>query len=175
MIVSIFDFDHTLYQTPLPTEENRELLLIHKNYEKSGWWGRPESLDIELFKITPNAWVFEKYKKHTESGHFKALMTGRIRKLKSEVNKVIEQDGLIFDEYHLCDRRRTIEFKKEMIYDIAERVKPTEIFFYDDRTEHIPTFRKVGDDLEDRLGIKFRLFHVIGLNGYELKYGEKLR
>lgn len=175
MILSIFDFDTTLYDTPLPTDENRELLFVYKGYDGHGWWGRPESLDIELFKISHNPWVFDRYNDHTENGDYKALMTGRIKKLSSEVKKIIDQDGFIFDEFHFADGRKTIIFKEDKIRELIERLRPTEVFFYDDRTEHIPTFRKIGDEIEDKYGIKFRLFHIIGLNGYELEYGKKLR
>jgi hypothetical protein len=175
MILSIFDFDTTLYDTPLPTDENREILSVYRGYERAGWWGRPESLDIELFDIKPNPWTAEKYKQHTENGDCKILLTGRILKLLPEVNKVIEQGKFEFDELHLADGRKTVIFKEDKIRDSIKRLNPTEVFFYDDRTEHIPTFRRVGDDIQDKLGIPFRLFHVIGFNGYELKYKEKLR
>jgi len=102
-------------------------------------------------------------------------MTGRIEKLESAVRKVIEQDGFEFDELHLADGRKTVDFKVSRIKSLVERLNPTEVFFYDDRTEHIPTFRRIGDDIQDKLGIPFRLFHVIGYNGYELKYNQKLR
>tara|TARA_R110000772_G_scaffold2410_1_gene8334 strand:+ start:49996 stop:50523 length:528 start_codon:yes stop_codon:yes gene_type:complete len=175
MILSIFDLDSTLYITPLPTDLNREILSVYRGYEKSGWWGKAESLDTELFDIKPNPWILEKYDTHTKNGDYKVLMTGRIKKLESAVRKVIEQDGFIFKELHLADGRKTIDFKVSRIKSLIEKLKPTEVFFYDDRTEHIPTFRKVGDEIEDTLGIPFRLFHVIGFNGYELKYKQKLR
>ena len=173
-VLSIFDFDDTLYMNPLPTDENRELLRVFKGYEKSGWWGRPESLDTELFDIQMNPWTKEKYEHHTDQDHIKILLTGRVEKLKDSVMNVINQDKLSFDEYLLCDGRRTLDFKSAKIKNLIEKYNPSEVFFYDDRTEHIPTFRKLGDNIEDS-GVKFRLFHVIGHNGYELKYGKKLR
>jgi hypothetical protein len=173
-IISIFDFDSTLYDTPLPTNDNRELLRVFKGYDKSGWWGKSESLDLDLFDIKVIPWVKERYEYHTKENHIKVLMTGRILKLKESVLNVINQDNLNFNEYLLCDGRKTLDFKSSKIMELIEKYNPSEIYFYDDRTEHIPTFRKLGDKIEDS-GIKFRLFHVIGYNGYELKYGKKLR
>lgn len=174
-IISIWDFDGTLYDSPLPTDENRELLRLYRDYDRSGWWGRSESLDIELFDINPNPWVEEKYNFHNDENHYKVFMTGRIVKIKESVHRVINQHNFEFDEFHFADGGKTVDFKSRRILEIAEKHNPTEIFFYDDRTEHIPTFRKLGDKLEDDHNIKFRLFHVIGHNGYELKYGKKLR
>lgn len=174
-IISIFDFDGSLYDTPLPTDLNREILEVFRGFNKPGWWGRPESLDIDLFEIKPIPWVLEKYNYHTSNGHYKVLMTGRVRKLEDQVMKIIDQDKLKFNEYHLSDSRKTIIFKEDRIRKLVEKFNPKEVFFYDDRTDHIPTFRKIGDELEDTLGVKFRLFHVTGFTGYELKYGKKLR
>tara|TARA_R110000772_G_scaffold94317_1_gene192108 strand:+ start:1186 stop:1713 length:528 start_codon:yes stop_codon:yes gene_type:complete len=175
MILSLFDFDTTFYDSPLPTNENREILSVYKGYEKEGWWGSPESLDIELFDIKPNPWTVEKYNQHTKNGDYKALLTGRVKKIESAVMKVIGQGDFKFDEHHFADGRKTLIFKEDKIRSLVERLNPTEVFFYDDRTEHIPTFRRIGDDIQDKLGIPFRLFHVIGYNGYELKYKQKLR
>lgn len=171
----VFDFDATMYDTPMPTDENRELLSIYRNYTKSGWWGRSESLDIELFDINPNPWVLEKYNSHKSNGDTLVLMTGRIFKIKDSVMNIIEQDNLLFDEYHFADGRKTLDFKIDRLSEMVKKYNPNEVFLYDDRTEHIPTFRMFGDKYEDEYKIKFRLFHVIGHNGYELKYGKKLR
>lgn len=173
MILSIFDFDATLFDTPLPTDENRELLSVFKGYNGMGWWGRAESLDTEVFDIKPNPWVKEKYDHHTNLNHTKILITGRIFKIRDSVKNVISDD-FIFDEMHFADGTKTVEFKINKIHEVMKKYNPTEIYFYDDRTEHIPTFRMIGDKIEDS-GVKFRLFHVIGHNGYELKYGKKLR
>ena len=174
-ILVAMDFDATLYLTPEDTLENRELLRIHRNYEKSGWWGRRESLDLGVFDIPINTWTKEKYDHHTELGHRKFMITGRIGPLKQQVLDILDQDNLEFDEYHFS-KGNTLDFKLSILDDMVKRFPDVkEIYFYDDRTEHIPTFRKWGDNIEDEMGIKFRLFHVIGLNGYELKYGKKMR
>lgn len=173
--LAIFDFDATLYNSPLPTDENRELLEVYRGYKSSGWWGRSESLDIDLFDIRPNPWTLERYNDHKKKGDKLALMTGRIFKIKESVRKVISQDGFTFDDQLYADGRRTIDFKLDMLEKFANSGKYNEIYFYDDRTEHIPAFRKAGDKYKDELGIDFKLFHVIGHTGYELKYGKKLR
>ena len=172
MTLSIFDFDHTLYLTPLPTDINRGILSARMGYNGKGWWSRPEALNSNLFDISPNPWTLSRYNYHSEKGHYKVLMTGRIQKLKDEVDKVINQDGFTFHEYFLADNRRTLDFKGDSIYELVDKLNPTTIYFYDDREEHIPIFREIGDDLEDNQGIDFRLFHVTKGMGTEIEYGK---
>lgn len=174
-IIAIFDFDATLFDTPLPTKENREILRLFKGYDKPGWWGRAESMDTDVFEINPNPWIKERYLFHKSKEHTLFLLTGRIQKLKDTVEKLTDTHGFDFDDKYFADGRKTIIFKEDIIRKLVKEHNPSEVYFYDDRTEHIPTFRKIGDNIEDELNIKFRLFHVIGWNGYELKYSKKLR
>lgn len=173
--LAIFDFDATMYDTPLPTQENRDLLEVYRNYTMSGWWGRSESLDIELFSIRPNPWVLERYNTHRDNSDKVVLMTGRVFKIGESVKTVLNQDDITFDDYLFADGRRTLVFKLDKLEQFARSGEYDEIFFYDDRTDHIPSFRKAGDTFKDELGVDLRLFHVIGHNAYELGYGKKLR
>ena len=58
-----FDFDDTLFHTPLP-EEGKKIWKqkTGKDWPHSrGWWSKPESLDTEIFDIPINLNIYEKY------------------------------------------------------------------------------------------------------------------
>ena len=173
--LAIFDFDQTLVMTPQDNKENREILLKKRGYTRPGWWGRPETIDIDLFDIPLIPWVKDRYDEHKRNAHEVILMTGRIIKLKEAVLKVIDHHGLEFDRYYLADGRKTLDFKLDNIDRIVRGGEYGEVIIYDDRTSHIPHFRKLCDTLEDDLNISARLFHVVGHSGYELKYKQKIR
>ena len=54
-----FDFDDTLFHTPLP-EEGKKIWKEKTGQEwpHIGWWGKPESIDNEIFEIPKNETLF---------------------------------------------------------------------------------------------------------------------
>ena len=93
------------------------------------------------------------------------------------MRNIIDAGGFQFDDYFFkSGAGSTLDFKMGKILEIIETYRPEIIFFYDDRTDHIPSFRKLGDEIFDEHGIDFKLFHVTSsFSGYELKYNSKLR
>lgn len=179
-IVAFFDFDSTLFATPVDTHENREILFRETGYKKSGWWGVSESLNMDVFDIPPVKYIVEKQREFSDDDDvYTIMLTGRILKLSTAVNKVIDYNNLVFDDRMFTVGGSTIKFKLSMLDKIKNECPNLEvIYFYDDRTKHIPKFRQWGDRCEEETGIKFRLFHVVGFDGsgtYELKYKQKLR
>ena len=63
----IFDFDQTLMDT-LGKEEGLKIWKekTGQDYPHKGWWGRKESLDLDVFDIEPNEDVLTDYYKHKE-------------------------------------------------------------------------------------------------------------
>ena len=178
-IVAIFDFDDTLFYSPESNDENREILRDKIGYTKSGWWGRPESLDLDFFDIPCNKNICKRQKDYKNSGAYTVMLTGRILKCANNVKKILATENLIFDDLQFTIGGSTLSFKIGVLNKIlVDSPNLKEIHFYDDRTEHIPEFRKWGDSCQNSTGVKFRLFHVIGHDGantYELKYKQKLR
>ena len=82
----------TLFYTPEHTEDNR------KKWEEvhgKDWWGKPESLDTDVFDIPVNEEILTKYKEcESDSTCMTVLCTGRISKLEEEI-KALFKVGLI--------------------------------------------------------------------------------
>ena len=76
-----FDFDDTLFNTPKP-EEGKPLFLekTGKIWPHRGWWGKSETLDLDIFDIPLNKWINIMLRcQNTTSENFVMLATGRLK------------------------------------------------------------------------------------------------
>lgn len=137
-----FDFDDTLVKTPLP--EKGKIVWKEKtgtDWPHRGWWSKPESLDMEIFDIPLNKHVYEDYERLlSDPENYIVLATGRITKLRDEVDIILDHYGLDFDEVHLNPGEDTYEFKKQLFSDLIDKLQPEEYIMYDDRDEHLERF-----------------------------------
>lgn len=120
--LEIFDFDGTLFKSPLNTKENKDIYLKEtgipweidkknaqelskklgkKIYPRSGWFGRPETL-MPPFVPNPvpqNMWIQEIVDRFLESKNssnvITVLMTGRHKGIQSEVLRILHQADLV--------------------------------------------------------------------------------
>lgn len=158
----VFDFDATLVDTPLP-EVGRRIWKekygfdfpsksadeVEKNKKITGWWGRKESLDMDTFDMPMIPEVKSAYDSvKNNSDVMKVMLTGRRGKLSDEVKKILDNKGLKFDMYLFNNKSDTLTAKLDYLNDILTNNPNIKyITLFDDRTEHIPTFKKWGDDL----------------------------
>lgn len=137
-----FDFDKTLCFTPEP--ELGKVIFKNKtgmDWPHRGWWGRAETLDLEIFPIPLNQFVFREYLKYVEDQEsYVILATGRLVKLKDEVSKVLDSHDLSFDEVHLNPGMDTYIFKSQLFQRLIQKIKPDLFIMYDDRSEHLSKF-----------------------------------
>jgi hypothetical protein len=159
--LSVFDFDGTLVNTPLPEEGKKEYKeKTGQDWPHAGWWGQPMSLDSEIFDMSIIPSVIRAYLKEINDPNTMVVMvTGRINKLSGLVKKILDDNGLKFHEYHFNNGGSTESAKKKTFDKIlSENPSITEMELWDDRLEHIPVFQAWGDEkLEsDRLG-KFNI------------------
>lgn len=159
--LSVFDFDGTLVNTPLPEEGKKEYKeKTGQDWPHAGWWGQPMSLDSEIFDMSIIPSVIRAYLKEINDPNTMVVMvTGRINKLSGLVKKILDDNGLKFHEYHFNNGGSTESAKKKTFDKIlSENPSITEMELWDDRIEHIPVFQAWGDEkLEsDRLG-KFNI------------------
>ncbi len=139
-----FDFDDTLCHTPLP-EGGKEIWFEKTGTEwpHRGWWSKPESLDLEVFDIPINKWVYEKYLEAvTDESAYLIMATGRIEPLRKEVELVLNHHNLSFDEVYLNFGGDTYSFKTRLFENLIDRLSPDEFIMYDDRQEHLPKFEE---------------------------------
>ena len=57
-----FDFDDTFFHTPKP-EDGKKVWLekTGEHWAHKGWWGKSETIDLDIFDIPLNNWVYERY------------------------------------------------------------------------------------------------------------------
>ena len=147
--LSVFDFDGTLVNTPLPEEGKKEYKeKTGQDWPHAGWWGQPMSLDSEIFDMNIIPSVIRAYLKEINDPNTMVVMvTGRINKLSGLVKKILDDNGLKFHEYHFNNGGSTESAKKKTFDKIlSQNPSITEMELWDDRIEHIPIFQAWGDE-----------------------------
>jgi len=141
--IAIFDFDGTLVSTEVPqTGKQKYEEKTGKPWPHIGWWGKAESLDTEIFESPLVDMVKEAYDKiKLEEETLMVMLTGRMIKLSTQVEKILELHGLEFDEYHYNKGGATDVAKMKTIDMLLRKFNDVdEIILFDDRLEHIPIF-----------------------------------
>lgn len=146
--LAIFDFDGTLVDTPLP-EQGREIYKKEtgNDWPYKGWWGRPESLDMEIFPMPVNRDVVSDYIKEKQDKHtLTVLLTGRIPPLSQQVKKILDTNSLKFDEYYFNTGGSTLNFKLHILDELLKKYPDVKsVKMWDDRVEHVPSFEQWGE------------------------------
>ena len=175
--IRIYDFDDTLFFSPIPDTDKNGVtikpytsceykLATGKEWSHKGWWGRRESLDMNIFDIKKNNYVHGKYVEDMMDSDDKLMimMTGRIIPLKSQVMDILNTEFLVFDAYYFNDgRKNTLEYKID-VFDkyIKECGNLESIKIYDDRSEHIPEFINWANKNIKAHGIDIEVIHIQG-------------
>jgi len=142
-----FDFDKTLFFTPEP-ELGKDIFLekTGSNWPHRGWWGKPETLDLDIFDIPLNEWVYSKFVDFSESDdNFVILATGRLKKvegMRDNVDKILEKNGIEFHEVHLNWGGDTLKFKTKLFEQKIQSLGVEEFVMFDDREEHLVEFEE---------------------------------
>lgn len=148
--LAIFDFDGTLVDTPL--KEAGSIIFEQKTGQKwphKGWWGREDTLSLDIFDIPVVPQVIEAYNKEKENPSTALVMlTGRRENLRPQVMKILEHHGLEFHEYHLNRFGATeVDKMRRMEKLLVKYPEVRQIELWDDRLEHIPIFDAFGQRL----------------------------
>ncbi len=164
--LSVFDFDGTLVDTPLP-EYGKPIWKekTGKAWPHKGWWGRMESLDMDVFEHPTLPDVISAYRtERAVDTTMTIMLTGRRPHLAKGVKAILDSHGLKFDAYMYNYGGETSANKREQMENIlAEAPSIRSIEMWDDRDEHIPVFQAWGDALvkSGRLD-DFKINHVLG-------------
>ncbi len=140
-----FDFDDTLCHTPKP--EDGKTIWFEKTgtvWPHNGWWGKSESIDMDIFDIPVNQWVYKKYLEAiSDPENYVILATGRLKKspgMIENVQRIVNYHNLSFDEIHLNWGGDTYKFKTLLFEQLIEKLEVKEFTMYDDRQEHLVKF-----------------------------------
>jgi len=146
--IKVFDFDGTLVDTPLAdTGKSKWKEKTGNDYPAQGWWGRPESLDTNVYEMPIIPMVAAAYKKYVNQPNtLLVMMTGRIPRLSKQVELILASHDYKFDEYIYNNGGSTLDSKIKSLEQLLIKYPNTKtIEMFDDRTEHIPSFKEWGD------------------------------
>ena len=153
-----FDFDKTLFFTPEP-ELSKEIFLkkTGKNWPHKGWWGKSETLNMDIFDIPLNNWVYEKYLEVINDPEtFTMMATGRLKKIpgmRENIDKIFEKYGMKFDEIHLNCGSDTLKFKIKLFEEKIEELRVDEFIMFDDRELHLIEFKEWAKSIDCKISI----------------------
>ena len=145
--LSIFDFDSTLISTPLP---DMGRITYNKKtgnvWPHNGWWGRHESLDMDIFDMETVEDVEKDYNREkAKPDTIMVMLTGRLVKLGDYVKKILDSKGFEFDEYCYNTGGATEISKIKTMESLLDKYpNVVEIQCWEDRLEHVPIFEEWG-------------------------------
>lgn len=151
-----FDLDSTLMNTPSP-EEGKIKWEEHYNkpYPYMGWWGRPESLDLNVFDIVPFQSVRHQLDKEIATENtFVIILTSRMEKLRPQVQAVLDKNDITVDKLDM--KRAEGDKGKKILRYIQEFPELIEISVFDDRDTDIQSYENIRNQIPE--GITFNIY-----------------
>ena len=142
--IVVFDFDGTLCFTA-DHIEGKKIWQKKTNtiFPYDGFYSKKQSLDTNVFYIPLNDFVYNKYlEAKSDPDNYVVLITGRLEKLRPEVENILKMHNLTFNATYLCTGGGTYNFKIRKFEDLISEFKPEVFTMYDDRYEHLVKFRE---------------------------------
>ena len=157
--ISIYDFDGTLANTP--SLDNGRLIwedYYKRQYPHQGWWGRPESLDTNVFNIKLfNTIELLIRKDIADPDTYVVILTSRIEKLRLEFENILSLHDIIVDRVDM--KNEEISKGEKVLSYIKDFPHLININVYDDNYEReINSFKSIRNQIHNN--VKFNIFHV---------------
>jgi len=154
--LAVFDFDGTLMDSP--EKESGKVEWSEKMgqpYPYEGWWGRPESLDLNVFDIKPFPSVLTQLKKELVLPNtYVIILTSRMEKLRPQVEAVLNKNNI---HVHKVDMKRAEGDKgKKVLRYVTELPNLVKINVYEDRDTDILSYEAIRNQLPQ--GIEFNIY-----------------
>ena len=157
-----FDFDGTLINSPMP-DTGKEIWKkkTGNEYPHKGWWGRPESLNNDVFDIHMFDNVLNILKKeNADPETYVIILTSRMEKLRPELEKILVDKDIRVDK---VDMKRSERTKGEKILRYIQQFPDLqEIDVYDDKESDIISYQSIRPQIPENL--RFNIF--LALNGH---------
>jgi hypothetical protein len=154
--ISIFDFDGTLADTP-HKEDGIAIweAKTGKEYPHLGWYSKRESLDEDVFNVKLHQPTIMDYTVESKDPNTMVIMlTGRMPNQADQVEKILNEKGVVFEQYHYKERGDTFSSKINTIKKLLEQNPDvTEIEMWEDRENHADGFEKWGEKNEINLRV----------------------
>jgi len=146
-----FDFDGTLIDSP-----EKEIGKVAwadkmgKPHPYLGWWGRPESLDLNVFDIKPFPSVLNQLKKEqTIPNTYVIILTSRMEKLRPQVQAILDVNKIHVNK---LDMKRNEKTKGQRILDYINKLLDLiEINVYEDRDIDIESYESIRNQISNNI------------------------
>lgn len=141
----VFDMDGTLIHSP-EQEEGRDIWKKSTGFDfpYTGWWGKSETLNMDVFDIPVNQWVYQRYLEATSNKDAHVILaTGRLEKvvdMRKNIERILNHHNLSFDGVYLNNTDDTFRFKTRLFEKLVNELDVEEILMFDDRQEHLVKF-----------------------------------
>jgi hypothetical protein len=154
----IFDFDGTLINSP--EKEAGKLAWSEKMgrpHPHLGWWGRPESLDLNVFDIKPFSSVLSQLKKEQVTPNtYVIILTSRMEKLRPQVEAILDINHIHVDK---VDMKRSEKSKGEKLLRYVNQLPDlVKINVYEDRDTDIESYEAIRNQIPE--GIEFNIYRA---------------
>lgn len=154
--LAVFDMDGTLIDTPMP-EQGKIMWEKHygQKYPYLGWWGRPESLDLNVFDIVPFQSVKHQLDKEIATHDtFVIILTSRMEKLRTQVQAILDKNDISVDK---LDMKRAEGDKGIKVLRYVQQFPDlVEINVYEDRDTDIQSYENIRNQIPE--GITFNIY-----------------
>jgi hypothetical protein len=156
--LNVFDFDGTLFQTFEP-QVGKSIWekYYNKQYPYHGWWGRPESLDLNVFNIKPFPSVLNQLNSANATPNtYVIILTSRVEKLRLYVQAVLDKNNIIVNK---LDMKHAKGDKGVKLLRYIDQFPELEVInVYDDRESDILAYKNVRNRISNR--IEFNIYQV---------------
>ncbi len=160
--IAIFDFDSTMCYSPMP-EPGKQMWAEHhgKDYPTTGWWGRLESMDEDVFDIQTNPEVHAEWDKYYELEYDTYILTSRQPKFTDIIKSILIKNSV--DVVDVLTQRGKAT-KGERILEMITHynrlgIHVEHVIFFDDRQKEHDTVILVQEEIE-KLGTRLELIKV---------------
>ncbi len=141
--LEFFDFDGTLVDTPEPEEGMRAYQAHYgQPYPHTGWWGRPESLDLAIWPMKRLPTIYPLYRRARSRADSRLiLLTNRVGKLQPQVAALLAKHGMRLDALTF---RQSSETKGDRVAAWLDAVPTvTTVHVLDDHPDQLAAVRAI--------------------------------
>lgn len=132
MKLALFDFDNTLFKTPYD--------------EDPDYMDKPASLSIRKWKFEPILETIKKFKECKKEKNTKViLLTNRIDSVHPELKNLLEEYGLVFDDYKMIIGVDGNRSKGKRVKDLILNNNVGSIEYWEDKDKHIDDVKNTMD------------------------------
>ena len=132
MKLALFDFDNTLFKTPYS--------------EDPSYMDKPESLYRSKWKFEPILETIKKFKECKKEKNTKViLLTNRINSVHLELKTLLEEYGLVFDDYKMIIGVDGNRSKGKRVKDLILNNNVGSIEYWEDKDKHIDDVKNTMD------------------------------